>query len=349
MSVIIQNREISHNSKPLIIAEMSANHGQSIEKALKIVDAASKAGADAIKLQTLKPEGITLDIDTSDFFISDESNQWKGQTLHELYQQAYLPWEWHGPIFERAKELGLIAFSTPFDLSAVDFLETLNVPCYKISSAENRDIPLLRKVAKTGKPLIMSTGMASISELAESVSAIREEGCMDLILLKCTCAYPALPSEANLRTIPHLRELFQCEVGISDHSEGIGLAIASIALGARVIEKHFMLSRDEQSLDANFSLVPDELNSLVVEVARAYEALGCVQYGPSDSELPSLKYRRSLYVVEDLRKGDMISERNIRSIRPGYGLEPKYYPFVIGKRAARDLKKGDPVKWDAIY
>lgn len=349
MSVIIQNREISVTSKPLIIAEMSANHGQCLEKALKIVDAAANAGADAIKLQTLKPDGITLDVDTPDFFISDEKNQWKGQTLYELYRKAYLPWEWHEPIFNRAKSLGLMAFSTPFDLNAVDFLESLDVPCYKISSAENRDIPLLRKVAKTGKPLIVSTGMATIAELAESVATIREEGCKDLILLKCTCAYPALPSEANLRTIPHLKDLFECEVGISDHSEGIGLAIASVALGASVIEKHLMLSKGEQSLDASFSLTPDELSSLVREVGRAHEALGCVQYGPSDSELPSLKYRRSLYVAQDLRKGDLIHEHSIRSIRPGYGLEPKYYSFLIGKRAARDLRKGDPVKWDAIY
>ncbi|MBN9287347.1 MAG: pseudaminic acid synthase [Gammaproteobacteria bacterium 39-13] len=348
MTITIANRKIGSSHKPFIIAEMSANHEQSLDRALMIVEAVAKSGADAIKLQTLKPENITLDMKSSDFFISDEKNLWSGQTLYELYQKAYLPWEWHAPIFEHAKKLGLIALSTPFDLEAVDFLESLNVPCYKIGSCENRDIPLIQKVARTGKPVIISTGMASASELAESVQAARDAGCRDLILTKCTCAYPSAPIESNLRTIPHMKELFNCEVGLSDHSEGIGVSLASVALGASVIEKHITLTDEDTSLDAVFSLTPSRLKDLVIESTRAWEALGKVQYGPTESEVASLKYRRSLYVCDDVAEGELLTHENVRSIRPSFGLAPKFHHVIIGKRASKDLKKGEALTWEMV-
>ncbi|MGD9592593.1 MAG: pseudaminic acid synthase [Candidatus Berkiella sp.] len=348
MSIFIENKSIGANQKPFIIAEMSANHEQSLDKALAIVEQVANSGADAIKLQTLKPENITLDIDSSDFYISDENNLWTGQTLFNLYQKAHLPWEWHAPIFEHAKKLGLIAFSTPFDLDAVDFLESLNVPCYKIGSCENRDIPLIQKVAKTGKPVIISTGMASVVELAESVQAAREAGCADLVLLKCTCAYPSLPIENNLRTIQHMKALFNCEVGLSDHSEGIGVAVASVALGATIIEKHVKLVDDEVSLDASFSMPTTELNQLVIETKRAWEALGEIHYGPSESEINSLRYRRSLYIAQDIKQGELFTMHNVKSIRPGFGLAPKYLEVVIGKKAIKDVRKGEALNWDMV-
>lgn len=348
MSILIQNTPIGMHHKPFIIAEMSANHGQSLEKALKIVELVAQSGADAIKLQTLKPENITLDVQSNDFYISDENNLWSGQTLYDLYQKAYLPWEWHAPIFEHAKKLGLIAFSTPFDLDAVDFLESLNVPCYKIGSCENRDIPLIQKVASTKKPLIISTGMASVKELAESVEAARDAGCKDLMLLKCTCAYPADPKESNLKTIPHMKNLFNCEVGISDHSHGIGAAVASVVLGGTVIEKHVTLTENDDSLDAAFSLSATELKSLVTETKRAWESLGEIQYGPTESEMGSLKYRRSLYICSDVKKGEILTKENVRSIRPAFGLAPKYYQTIIGMKAQKDLKKGDALTWEMV-
>lgn len=348
MPVVIQNKTIGLNYKPFIIAEMSANHEQSLEKALAIVEGVAKTGADAIKLQTFRPESMTLDVRSPDFFIGDKNNLWHGQTLYELYQKAYLPWEWHAPIFARAKELGLIALSTPFDPSAVDFLETLDVPCYKIGSCENKDIPLIQKAAKTGKPLIISTGMATVIELAEAVQAAREAGCQDLTLLKCTCAYPSDPKESNLRTLVHMKELFNCEVGISDHSEGIGVSLAAIALGATVIEKHVTLAEDDQSLDAAFSLTIEQLHNLVTESKRVWEALGEIKYGPSPSEEASLRYRRSLYVCNDVKEGEILTPENVRPIRPGFGLEPKFYSFVIGKKAQKDLKKGEPFTWDMV-
>lgn len=348
MSISIRHKKIGSGEKPFIIAEMSANHEQSLERALMIVEAVAKTGADAIKLQTLKPENITLDVKSNDFFISDEKNLWSGQTLFELYQKAYLPWEWHAPLFEHAKKLGLIALSTPFDLEAVDFLEALDVPCYKIGSCENRDIPLIQKVARTGKPVIISTGMATASELAESVQAAREAGCRDLILTKCTCAYPSAPSECNLMTLSHMKALFDCEVGLSDHSEGIGVAIASVALGATVIEKHVTLAEGDTSLDAAFSLTPTQLTDLVKESARAWEALGKVHYGPTGSEMGSLKYRRSLYVCTDIAQGELFTSENIKSIRPSFGLAPKFQQVVIGKRARKALKKGEALTWEMV-
>ncbi|PHC79229.1 pseudaminic acid synthase [Bacillus pseudomycoides] len=344
----INGRKISRNHQPFIIAEMSGNHNQSLERALQIVEAAARAGAHALKIQTYTADTMTLDIDNKDFKIEDTNSLWKGNTLYKLYQQAYTPWEWHKPLFDKCTELGIIPFSTPFDETAVDFLESLNVPCYKIASFENTDIPLIRKAASTGKPLIISTGMATISELDETVTAARLAGCKDLILLKCTSTYPASPENTNIHTIPHMRELFQCEVGLSDHTLGVGAAIASVAMGATVIEKHFTLSRADGGVDSAFSMEADELNSLVVETERAWKSLGKIYYGPIDMEKSSLKFRRSLYVAQDMKAGDLLTTENIKAIRPGYGLAPKYLPILLGKKVKKDVAKGTPVSWDLI-
>ncbi|AIK38931.1 pseudaminic acid synthase [Bacillus pseudomycoides] len=344
----INGRKISRNHQPFIIAEMSGNHNQSLERALQIVEAAARAGAHALKIQTYTADTMTLDIDNKDFKIEDTNSLWKGNTLYKLYQQAYTPWEWHKPLFDKCTELGIIPFSTPFDETAVDFLESLNVPCYKIASFENTDIPLIRKAASTGKPLIISTGMATISELDETVTAARLAGCKDLILLKCTSTYPASPENTNIHTIPHMRELFQCEVGLSDHTLGVGAAIASVAMGATVIEKHFTLSRADGGVDSAFSMEADELNSLVVETERAWKSLGKIYYGPTDMEKSSLKFRRSLYVAQDMKAGDLLTTENIKAIRPGYGLAPKYLPILLGKKVKKDVAKGTPVSWDLI-
>lgn len=347
MSFKIANRPIGLDQKPFIIAEMSANHEQSLDKALAIVDLAADAGVDAIKIQTLSPEKITLDVDTDDFQIPDADNLWHGQTLFQLYQKAYLPTEWHKDIFDYAKKKGLIAFSTPFDLDAVDFLESLDVPCYKIGSCENRDIPLIEKVAATGKPVIISTGMASAGELDEAVRAARNAGCEHLALLKCTCAYPADPTESNLRTLGHMRSLFECEVGISDHTRGIGAALAGVALGGTIIEKH-VRAEEDNGLDAAFSIRPNELKSLVEESATAWASLGGIKYGPTESELRSVRYRRSLYVSKNIKKGEPFDASNVQSVRPGFGLPPKYYSIVLGKKATRDIKLGEPLDWDLV-
>ncbi|PEP64077.1 pseudaminic acid synthase [Bacillus pseudomycoides] len=344
----INGRKISRNHQPFIIAEMSGNHNQSLERALQIVEAAARAGAHALKIQTYTADTMTLDIDNKDFKIEDTNSLWKGNTLYKLYQQAYTPWEWHKPLFDKCTELGIIPFSTPFDETAVDFLESLNVPCYKIASFENTDIPLIRKAASTGKPLIISTGMATISELDETVTTVRSAGCKDLILLKCTSTYPASPENTNIHTIPHMRELFQCEVGLSDHTLGVGAAIASVAMGATVIEKHFTLSRADGGVDSTFSMEADELNSLVIETERAWKSLGKIYYGPTDMEKSSLKFRRSLYVAQDMKAGDLLTTENIKAIRPGYGLAPKYLPILLGKKVKKDVAKGTPVSWDLI-
>ncbi|PGE98815.1 pseudaminic acid synthase [Bacillus pseudomycoides] len=344
----INGRKISRNHQPFIIAEMSGNHNQSLERALQIVEAAARAGAHALKIQTYTADTMTLDIDNKDFKIEDTNSLWKGNTLYKLYQQAYTPWEWHKPLFDKCTELGIIPFSTPFDETAVDFLESLNVPCYKIASFENTDIPLIRKAASTGKPLIISTGMATISELDETVTTVRSAGCKDLILLKCTSTYPASPENTNIHTIPHMRELFQCEVGLSDHTLGVGAAIASVAMGATVIEKHFTLSRADGGVDSAFSMEADELNSLVIETERAWKSLGKIYYGPTDMEKSSLKFRRSLYVAQDMKAGDLLTTENIKAIRPGYGLAPKYLPILLGKKVKKDVAKGTPVSWDLI-
>jgi len=344
----INGRKISRHHQPFIIAEMSGNHNQSLERALQIVEAAARAGAHALKIQTYTADTMTLDIDNKDFKIEDTNSLWKGNTLYKLYQQAYTPWEWHKPLFDKCTELGIIPFSTPFDETAVDFLESLNVPCYKIASFENTDIPLIRKAASTGKPLIISTGMATISELDETVTTVRSAGCKDLILLKCTSTYPASPENTNIHTIPHMRELFQCEVGLSDHTLGVGAAIASVAMGATVIEKHFTLSRADGGVDSTFSMEADELNSLVIETERAWKSLGKIYYGPTDMEKSSLKFRRSLYVAQDMKAGDLLTTENIKAIRPGYGLAPKYLPILLGKKVKKDVAKGTPVSWDLI-
>ena len=347
-SISISDRQIGRDRPPFIIAEMSGNHNQSLERALEIVEAAAKTGAHALKLQTYTADTMTLDIKEGEFFIDDPKSLWYGNSLYELYQQAHTPWEWHEPIFKRCKELGIIGFSTPFDNTAVDFLESLDVPCYKIASFENTDLPLIRKVASTGKPMIISTGMATVAELDEMVRTAREAGCQDLVLLKCTSTYPATPENSNLLTIPHLEELFGVEVGLSDHTMGVGVAVASVALGATVIEKHFTLRRADGGVDSAFSMEPQEMQQLVLESRRAWQALGQVYYGQTKAEKSSLAYRRSLYVVKDLKVGDVLAPDNLKTIRPGLGLPPKYYKVLLGQAVQRDLKRGTPITWDCL-
>jgi len=333
---------------PYVIAEMSGNHNQSLERALSIVDAVAAAGAHAIKLQTYTADTMTLEKESGEFFISDPNSLWRGQALHKLYKQAYTPWDWHKPIMERAASKGLMCFSSPFDESAVDFLESLEVPAYKIASFECVDLPLIEKVASTGKPLIISTGMATIGEIAEAVDAARSSGCKELVLLKCTSTYPASPENSNIRTIAHMRELFGCEVGLSDHTMGIGASVAAVAFGATVIEKHVTLSRDEGGVDAAFSLEPHELSSLVAETSRAWEALGSVHYGPTSAEVNARLRRRSLYIAKDMYEGEILTEENLRRVRPGHGLEPKYYEIVLGRAVNSSVKAGTPLSWDLI-
>ena len=327
---------------------MSGNHNQSLERALEIVEAAAKSGAHALKIQTYTPDTMTLDLDEREFHISDPKSLWAGTSLYKLYGEAYTPWEWHRPIFDRARELGIIAFSTPFDDTAVDFLESLDVPCYKIASFENTDLPLIRRVAATGKPLIISTGMATVAELDETVRAAREAGCKELILLKCASTYPATAANTNILTIPHLRELFNCEVGLSDHTMGIGVSVASVALGATVIEKHFTLNRADGGVDSTFSMEPAEMAQLVLETERAWQAIGQVKYGPTEAENKSLQYRRSLYVVQDLQAGAVLTTDNVRAIRPSLGLPTKYLEQVLGKTVKQDVRRGTALGWNLI-
>lgn len=331
---------------PFIIAEMSGNHNQSIERALEIVEAAAKSGAHAIKIQTYTPDTMTLDLNEREFHISDANSLWFGRSLYDLYGEAYTPWDWHKAIFDKAKSLGMIAFSTPFDATSVDFLESLDVPCYKIASFENTDIPLIRKVAATGKPMIISTGMATVAEIDETVREARAAGCKDLILLKCTSTYPATPENTNILTIPHMRELFGCEVGLSDHTMGIGVSVASVALGASVIEKHFTLNRADGGVDSTFSMEPAEMHQLVVETERAWQSLGGVNYGATLSEEKSKVFRRSLYVVKDIKAGEKLNEGNVRAIRPGLGLPTKYIYHLIGKTVKSDIPRGTPLSWE---
>jgi len=339
---------IGHGHVPFVIAEMSGNHGHDLDKAMRLVDAAADAGAHALKLQTYTADTITLDVREGDFFIDDPSSLWHGNCLYELYQKAYTPWEWHAPLFNRARQRGMVAFSTPFDPTAVDLLESLNVPCYKIASFENGDLPLIRQVAATGKPLIRSTGTATYEELEEAVAAARSAGCRDLILLKCTSSYPANPADANLRTVPDLSERFACMAGISDHTLGTAVAVAAVALGACVIEKHFTLDRAEQDVDSAFSLEPAELTQLVRDTQLAWKALGHVSYELSDGDRRSRCHRRSLYVVEAIRAGERLTPQNIRSIRPAAGLPPKVLGQVLGSVARRDLAKGTALSWDLV-
>lgn len=331
---------IRNLKRPFIIAEMSGNHNQSLERALAIVDAAAKSGAHALKLQTYTADTITM---RGAMTISDQASLWNGQELYDLYSQAYTPWDWHQHIFDRAKSHGMLAFSSPFDESAVDFLETLEVPLYKIASFENTHHPLLRKVAATGKPVIMSTGVASFEEIGESVEVLKLAGCKEIILLKCTSTYPATPENTNLLTIPYMREKFQCEIGLSDHTMGIGVAVASVGLGVKVIEKHFTLSRTDGGVDSTFSMEPSEMRTLVEESERAFQALGIVQTTVQAIEEKSRLFKRSIYVAKDIEPGELLSQDNLRIIRPALGLAPREWNLVIGKKAARLLKAGTPL------
>jgi pseudaminic acid synthase len=344
----IADRLIGRDHPPFVIAEMSGNHNQSLDRALQIVEAVAQTGAHALKIQTYTPDTMTLDLDEREFRISDPNSLWAATSLYKLYGEAQTPWEWHEPIFKRARELGLIAFSTPFDDSAVDFLEELNVPCYKIASFENTDVQLIKKVAATGKPLIISTGLANIAELDETVRAAREAGCNEIILLKCTSTYPATPENTNISTIPHMRNLFNCEVGLSDHTMGVGVSVASVALGASVIEKHFTLNRKDGGVDSAFSLEPYEFSQLVTETQNAWLALGQISYGATKAEEKSLQFRRSLYIVQDLKAGETLTNENVSAIRPGFGLPTKYLNYFIGKKIKSNAIKGTPLKFDLI-
>ena len=349
MTIHIAGRPIGLQHPPFVIAEMSGNHNQSLERALEIVEAAAKAGAHAIKLQTYTADTMTLDVRGGSFEINDPDSLWAGKNLHDLYKQAYTPWEWHAPIMERARELGLICFSSPFDESAVDFLLDLDVPAFKIASFENNHLPLIEKAASTGKPLIISTGMASLGELDQAVTTARSAGCDQLILLKCTSTYPATPENTNISTIPHLKQLFGAEVGLSDHTMGVGVSVAAIALGASVIEKHFTLSRSDGGVDSNFSLEPHELESLVVESERAWQALGKVTYGPTETEKNSLMFKRSIYVSRDIGEGEVFTSQNIRIIRPGDGAPPYLLDSILGLVARRAFKAGSPLTLDQLF
>ena len=344
----IGERPIGPSHPPFVVAEMSGNHNQSLDRALAIVEAAARAGVAALKLQTYTADTMTLDLSEEEFVVKDPKDLWTGKTLYQLYREASTPWEWHSSIFKRCRELGIMGFSTPFDSTAVDFLETLNAPCYKIASFENTDLPLIRRAAQTGKPLIISTGMSTFSELEEAVRAAREAGCQDLILLKCTTCYPAAPETMNLRTLADMRDRFDVEVGISDHTLGIGAAVGGVALGATVIEKHFTLKRTEGGVDAAFSLEPDEMKTLVTETNNAWLAVGRVSYGPCEDEKTLLAYRRSIYAVKDIGVGETLSRDNVRSIRPGGGLSPKYFDEILGKKVKRPISRGKPVRWDCL-
>lgn len=346
--MLIADRRIGRDTSPFVIAEMSGNHNQSLERALMIVEAAAAAGAHALKLQTYTADTMTLNVRGGAFEISDEKSLWKGRNLHDLYRDAHTPWEWHEPIMQRAKELGILCFSTPFDNTSVDFLEELGVPAYKIASFENTHLPLIQKVAATGKPLIISTGLASIADIDEAVRTAREAGCRDLVLLKCTSNYPATPENSNILTIPHMRELFCCEVGLSDHTMGVGASLAAVAHGATVIEKHFTLRRADGGVDSAFSLEPEELAMLITESERAWQSLGNVRYGAQTSESRSLIFRRSIYVSRDVAAGEILTPENLRIVRPGDGLAPKYYDILLGRRAIRDLVAGTPADWDIV-
>ena len=340
MTIEIAGRLIGTGHQPFVIAEMSGNHNQSLERALAIVDSAAHAGAHAIKLQTYTADTMTLDIRGANFEINDPDSLWYGQSLHNLYKQAYTPWEWHKPIIQRATDLNLVCFSSPFDESAVDFLEELDMPAYKIASFENNHLPLIAKAASTGKPLIISTGMATLGELEQAVEAATEGGCRSLVLLKCTSTYPADPEDTNIRTIPHMREMFCCEVGLSDHTMGIGTALAAVAHGASVIEKHFTLDRTDGGVDSAFSLEPQELATLVSETKRAWQSLGRIDYGPTVAERKSLIFRRSIYVARDIKQGELFSTANLRIVRPGDGLPPHMFKQLIGRVANRDYTSG---------
>lgn len=339
---------IGTEHEPFVIAEISGNHNQSLEKALKIIDAAADSGAHAVKLQTYTADTLTINVSHGEFFISDSKSLWKGRSLYDLYEEAHTPWEWHKALFERAKERGMLCFSTPFDEKAVDFLESLDVPLYKIASFENNHIPLLKKIAATGKPIIMSTGISTLADIELAVQTLRSNGCKDVVLLKCTSTYPATPEHTNIRTIPHMAQMFNCHVGLSDHTMGVGVAIGAVAMGARVIEKHFTIDRSEGGVDSTFSMEPAEFRTLVDETKKAFQSLGEVAYGILPEELKSLTFKRSLYIVEDMLEGEILNEKNLRIIRPGLGLAPKYLEQMIGKKINCNVKKGTALTFDLI-
>ncbi|WP_432453514.1 MULTISPECIES: pseudaminic acid synthase [unclassified Agarivorans] len=341
MYIVINGKKIGPDEPPYIIAEMSGNHNGDINRAISLIKAAKEAGADAVKLQTYTADTITIDHDAEEFKI--HGGLWDGYKLYELYQEAHTPWEWHKQLFEEANKLGITIFSSPFDHSAVDFLEELNTPAYKIASFELVDLPLIERVAKTGKPLIMSTGNASLSEIDDALNTARQNGCDEIVLLHCISGYPTPAEESNLATIPALSNIFKTQVGLSDHSLDIGVSIAAVAVGATVIEKHFTLSRKDGGPDCGFSLEEDELKSLVKNCKLAKQAIGCVNFERNGSESKTKCHRRSLYIVKDIKQGETITSEHVRSIRPSAGLKPKHLKKVIGSKAKKDLFFGMPL------
>ncbi|WP_348532988.1 pseudaminic acid synthase [Hymenobacter lucidus] len=348
-NILLGGHQIGPGHLPFIIAEMSGNHGQSLEKALAIVDAAADAGCQGLKIQTSTPDMLTLDSREPDFIVRGANDDWEGQSLYELYTTNHTPFEWHAPIFARAAERGMVGFSSPFSVEAIDFLESLNCPAYKIASFENNWPDLIRRAARTGKPVIISTGMASLADLERMVRIVREEeGNDQLVLLKCTSTYPALPHNTNLATIPHLQAMFGCHVGLSDHTMGTGVSVAATVLGATVIEKHLTMRRADGGPDSSFSMEPDEMARLVQECRQAQQAIGSVFYGPTAAEQKSLGFRRSIYVVEDLAAGDVLTADNIRVIRPGHGLAPHHLPEVLGHPVRQAIRRGTALTWDVL-
>lgn len=344
--IVIAGREVSRNQAPYIIAELSANHNGSLETAKRIIDEAAKAGADAVKLQTYRPDTITLDSDAEDFKI--KGGLWDGRTLYELYEEAHTPWEWHKPLFEHAKKVGITIFSSPFDPTAVDLLEDLNAPAYKIASFEAVDLPLIKYVASTGKPMIISTGMADQDEIREAIEAAREGGCTELAILHCVSGYPAPAEDYNLRTITDMTERYGLVTGLSDHTIGNITSVTSVALGASLIEKHFTLDRKGGGPDDSFSLEPDELAALCRDTKIAHQALGNVDYGRKSSEQGNIQFRRSLYFVKDMKAGEVITEDCIRSVRPGYGLAPKCLKDILNSKVLADVNKYQPVRAESF-
>jgi pseudaminic acid synthase len=344
----IKDREIGRDARPYLIAEMSGNHNQSLDRALAIVDAAAASGADAVKLQTYTAETMTLNTRAPGFVIEDEKSLWNGRQLYDLYDEAHTPWDWHQPLMERAARHGMHCFSTPFDDTAVDFLEELGAPAYKIASFEITDLPLVEKVAKTGKPMIVSTGMATVAEIDDAIRTARAAGNDQLVILKCTSTYPATPENTNISTIPNMRDAFGVEVGLSDHTMGCGVAVAAVGLGAVLVEKHFTLRRADGGVDSTFSLEPEEFRILRAETERAWQAIGHVTYGGTKAEENSRIFRRSLYIARDMAPGEALTRENLRIIRPGYGLPPKFFQEMLGKRVNRALTAGTPVSWDLL-